>query len=230
MFRRIFGIGKKKNSEKHAPSGTGGSILTADSADGTELHDSVVPLHSQQSITRKKKDPAEVLNEAVEKLVDKLEGINNNLQQQVEQNQQLVKRIDTLPDLLSSLPGAVEQQRKAFSRVAEQLQQKVERDAKVAEELGGIREQVTASVEMDVQMNERFGQFSECLTKLDQNTANQSAWLEQINSTFSASERYVKYAFTKQQNRFYWIFGISLGVCLLSVIGLIVGIMLLTRG
>ena len=62
---------------------------------------------------------------------------------------------------------------------------------------------------------------------MGKNTANQTVWLEQINSTFSASERYVKYAFAKQQRRFYWVFGISLGVCLLSVIGLIIGIVLM---
>ena len=156
MFRRIFGIGKKKDTQKHPSHDSGHSVLTEDSASGSGGHNSVVPLHSAQSLAKKKKDPAEVMNEAVEKLVDKLEGINDNLQQQVEQNQQLVKRMDTLPDLLSSLPKAVDQQRQAFSRVADQLQQKVARDAKVAEELGSIRQQVTASVEMDAKMNERF--------------------------------------------------------------------------
>jgi len=229
MFRRIFGIGKRKENTTDNPLHSDSSVALEDAGSDSEVNASVVPLHSAQSIAKKKKDPAEILNEAVEKLVDKLEGINDNLQQQVEQNQQLVKRMDTLPELLSSLPGAVEQQREAFAQVAEQLEKKVERDAKVAEALGSIRDHVAESVEMDAQMNERFGTFSDALTKLDLNATNQTAWLEQINSTFSASERYVKYAFAKQQTRFYWVFGISLGICLLSVIGLIIVIVLMAN-
>jgi chromosome segregation ATPase len=232
MFRRIFGIGKRKDSPKNTPSTSGGSVGLQDPplTSGESATTSVVPLHGSQAPVRKKKEPAEVFNEAVEKLVDKLEGINENLNQQVQQNQQLVQRMDVLPDMLSTMPKAVEEQRQAFAQVAEQLSQKVERDAKVAEELCGIHEKVAASTEMQAQMGDNFGKFSDTLGSLDQNTVSQTEWLQQISSTFLASEQYLKHTLSKQQTRFYWILGISLGVCFLAVVGLIIGIVLLLNG
>lgn len=225
MFRRIFGIGKKKNS----PNASGGSVMLEELAMKAEqsTNTSVVPLHASPIAVKKKKDPAEVFNDAVEKLVDKLEGINENLDRQVQQNQQLVQRMDVLPDMLSTMPKAVEEQRQAFARVADQLAQKVQRDEKVAEELAGIHEKVAASTEIDAQMSENFSKFSETLGKLDQDTVCQTEWLQQISHTFLTSERYMKHTLAKQQTRFYWVFGISLGVCFFVVTALIIGIALL---
>jgi hypothetical protein len=187
----------------------------------------VVPLHPTQTLASRKKDPAEVLNEAVDKLVDKLEGINDNLSRQVQQNQQLVERMDTLPDMLSTLPEAVQEQRKAFAGVAEQLRQKVERDEKVAQALGSIREQVAASVEIDSKMSENMGRFSDTLSKIDRDTVCQTEWLQQISGTFDATEKYLKNTLEQQQTRFYWVLGVSLGVCLLAVVGLVAGLAVL---
>lgn len=225
MFRRIFGIGQKKSSGK--PAASGGATKLADPKSASDQSTSVVPLQSPQAIANRKKEPAEMLNEAVDKLVDKLEGINDHLGRQVQQNQQLVERMDTLPQLLSSLPEAVQEQRQAFAGVAEQLRQKVERDEKVAEELIGIREKVAASVEIDTKMSESFSAFSETLGKLDRDTVCQTEWLEQISSTFVATERYLKHTLAQQQTRFYWVLGISLGVCLFAVAGLVTGLMFL---
>ena len=226
MFRRIFGISKRKDSKKNNPSG---SVGLQDSPSISDDSTSVVPLHGSQAVVKKKKDSAEVFNDAVEKLVDKLEGINENLNQQVQQNQQLVQRMDVLPDMLSTMPKAVEEQRQAFARVAEQLEQKVERDAKVAEQLTGIHEKVADSVQINAQMGENFSKFSDTLGKLDKDTVCQTEWLEQISHTFSAGEHYMKHALDKQQKRLYWVFGISMGVCLLAVIGLVVGIVLMMK-
>ena len=190
------------------------------------MNTSVVPLHGSQAAIRKKSS-AEMFNDAVEKLVDKLEGINDNLSEQVRQNQQLVQRMDGLPDMLSTLPKAVEEQRQAFARVAEQLAQKVERDAKVAEELAGIHEKVAVSTEIQSKMGDNFGKFSDTLDRLDQDTVSQTEWLQQISRTFLASERYMKYTLAKQQTRFYWIFGISIGICFLAIVGLLIGIVLM---
>jgi hypothetical protein len=191
-----------------------------------QTHPSMTPAPSAALVT-KKKDSAEVFNEAVEKLVEKLEHINENLASQVQQNKQLVERMDALPAMLMPLPKAVEEQRQAFAQVAEQLRQKVSRDEKVAVELSGIHEKVAAAAEVDARMCDTFGTFSETLRKLDNDTVSQTEWLEQMSRTFSASEHYLKAAIAKQQVRFYWVFGISLGVCLLAVMALIVGIVLL---
>ena len=126
-----------------------------------------------------------------------------------------------------SLPKAVEEQRLAFAQVAEQLQQKVARDEKVAEELSGIHERVAASVEVDAKMCDNFSTFSDTLGKLDEDTVCQTEWIQHMSQMFSASERYIKFALAKQQRRFYWVFGISVGICFLAIVALIVGIVLL---
>lgn len=222
---------RRKNKSKSSDS----SVLLDEppqsdkNSSGDREQSSVVPLRSNSMVT-KKKDGAEVFNEAVDKLVGKLENINDNLASQVKQNQQLVERMDAIPEMLSTMPKAVEEQRQAFAQVAEQLRQKVARDEKVAEELSGIHEKVAAGAEVDAKMCDNFSTFSETLSKLDNDTVSQTEWLEQMNRTFAASERYLKYAMAKQQTRFYWVLAISLGVCLAVVIGLIVGIVLLRRG
>lgn len=224
MFRRIFGITKKKDKIKHTNNPSGSGIATGVLSDAQTS--AVVPLHGE-SMVKKKKEPAEVFNEAVEKLVDKLEGINNNLDTQIQQNQKLVERMDTLPELLSSLPESVKQQQKAFADVAEQMRHKVQRDENVAQQLSGIHEKVAASTEIDTQMYESFKMFSGSLAKLDEDTAAQTEWLRQMSNTFSSNEQYIKFTVEKQQKRFYWILGISLGVCIFAVAALTVGIIML---
>jgi chromosome segregation ATPase len=232
MFRRIFGIGGKKRKPKSDLHGSATAVTLEEFVAKSEPNGggSVVPLHSAPMAVKKKKDSAEMFNDAVNKLVDKLEGINHNLDRQVQQNQQLVQRMDVFPDMLSTMPKAVEEQRQAFARVAEQLARKIEHDEKVAVELVGIHEKVAASAEIDAQMSENFSKFSDTLGKLDQDTVCQTEWLQQISHTFLASERYMKHTLAKQQKRFYWVFGVSLGVCFFVVVALIIGIALLMKG
>jgi len=231
MFRRIFGIGKKKDSSKNISNTSGAPVGLDDfsypSEDG--MNTSVVPLHGSQTAIRKKSS-AEMFNDAVEKLVEKLEGINDNLDRQVQQNQQLVQRMDGVPDMLATMPQAIEEQRQAFARVAELLVQKVDHDEKVAEDLAGIHEKVAVSTEIQSKMGDNFSKFSDTLDRLDQDTVSQTEWLQQISRTFLASERYMKYTLAKQQTRFYWIFGISIGICFLAIVGLVIGIVLMANG
>lgn len=224
MIRRLFGIGRKKQKPIQPSGASNNSVLLADNMPGatqTTPDGSVVPLRTTELPVKKKKDTAEVLNEAVNRLVEKLEGINDNLDSQIKQNQQLVERMD-------ALPKAVEQQRQAFSDVAVQLRQKLENDENVARELSGIHEKITTSAEIDRQMAQNFSGFSETLSKLDNDTVCQTEWIQQMSKTFSASERYIKYTLAKQQMRFYWVFGIALGVSFFAIVGLIIGIVLLT--
>ena len=225
MFRRIFGIGRKKG-KSHLNSNTSDVLIKTPGGSETSADGSVVPLRSGAMAARKK-DSAEVFQEAVDKLVEKLEHINDNLSSQVSQNKRLVERMDVLPGMLSPLPKAVEEQRAAFAQVAEQLQEKVARDEKVAEELSGIHEKVAASVEVDAKMCDNFSTFSETLGRLDEDTVSQTEWIQHMSQMFSASERYIKFTLAKQQTRFYWVFGISVGVCFLAIVALIVGIFLL---
>lgn len=230
MIKQIFSrLGRKKNTTKGLDDNT---LLKDLPPIGKKFpgqdDSSIVPLHATpRPIAPKKKDSAEVFQEAVDKLVDKLEGINNNLDAQIKQNEQLVQKMDSLPEMLTPLPKAVEEQRAAFAQVAEQLQNKVARDEKVAEELIGIHEKVAESAQVDAKMCENFGQFHETLTKLNADTVHQTEWIQHMGQALAANERYVNREMTKQQTRFYWVCGISLGVSLLAIAGMIIGIILL---
>ncbi|MHC4552441.1 MAG: hypothetical protein ACYSUT_06705 [Planctomycetota bacterium] len=230
MIKQIFSrLGRKKNT----PGGADNNFLLKDMppiGDKTsgQTDPSVVPLHSTpRPIIPKKKDSAEVLQDAFDKLVGKLEGINDNLSAQIKQNEKLVEKMDALPELLTPLPKAVQEQQAAFAQVAEQLKDKVTRDEKVADELIGIHEKVAVSAEVDAKMCDNFEQFSGTLSKLDIDMVHQTEWIQHMGQTLAANERYVKDAMAKQQTRFYWICGISLAVSLLAVAGLVVGILLM---
>ena len=189
MIKQLF---SKMGWKKRQPNSVDTEVLQGDfrnSADG-----SVVPLRSSPMAPRKK-DNAELFNEAVNKLVEQLEGINEHLDRQVSQN--------------------------------EQLRQKIAHDEKVAENLAGIHEKVAEAAAVDAKMCDHFEQFAGTLSKLDEDTVSQTEWIQQMSRTFSASERYIKYTLAKQQIRFYWIFGISLGISFLAITGLIIGIVLL---
>ena len=231
MFRRIFGIGKKKKaSQPNGSNGFDGAVGLDDFSYSSEdgANSSVVPLRGSQTAVRKKSS-AEMFNDAVEKLVEKLEGINDSLDRQIQENQKLVQRMDGVPDMLATMPDAIEEQRQAFARVAELLVQKGDRDEKVAENLAGIHEKVAVSTEIQSKMGDNFNKFSDTLDRLDQDTVSQTEWLQQISRTFLASERYMKYTLAKQQTRFYWIFGISIGICFLAIVGLVIGIVLMVN-
>jgi methyl-accepting chemotaxis protein len=224
MLRRIFGIGnRKKHSNRNGHKTDGTVVLKEDSRD-MYSDVSAVPLRPVSVAVEKKKEPAEIFNDVLNKLTEKLEGINENLGRQVTQNQQLVRQMDVLPEMLSSVPVIIQEHRKAFSRIIEELENKAQRDEEAAEALTGIHEKVSSTAEVHVQMAEKFSSFSDSLTKLDQDTLSQTDCLRQLSGTFSESERYFKYTLEKQQKHFYWILGISMGVCFFAISGLVIGI------
>jgi len=57
------------------------------------------------------------LQEGLDKLVEKLQGINEHLSRQATQHEDLMARIEQLPEKLESFPAAVENQK----RITEQL-------------------------------------------------------------------------------------------------------------
>ncbi|HOK94567.1 MAG TPA: hypothetical protein PK052_06690 [Anaerohalosphaeraceae bacterium] len=221
MFK-IFSFRKKKACPQSDILGSEMVSREDFKASYNSLDASVVPLRPAEPVIQKKKDSAEVFNEAVNLLVEKLQSINENLQQQIHQNRQLVERMD-------ALPAVFEQQRQAFAQVAEQLQEKAARDEKVAEELRGIYEKTAAAAETNAQMCDHICKLSGTLSKIDEDTINQTQWIQQMSRSFSASERFLKYTFEKQQTRFYWLFGISLGICFFAMTALIICFVLLLQ-
>lgn len=224
MFRRIFGFGKKKKTAHTQPKDV--CVLTREYCRETgenEPKAQVVALRSpeSESALRLRKDSSELLNEAVSKLVQKLEGIHTSLDLQVHQNQQLVEQMERLPELLSGLPQAVERQERIFDDMAAQMRQKNVHDEHAAEALSGIHEKVAACADVETKMSEHFVDFARSLTKLDENTLNQTQCLQYLNRSYITTEQYLREMMQKQQRHFYWLVGVCLTVSVLTVGALI---------
>jgi len=202
----------------------------------------VVPLRGasaagvlEQPVTRKK-EPVEVIAESVDRLVQKLDGINDSLGRQAQQNERLTQKLDQLPTILSSIPDAVHQQRQAMFQMLEQLRRKVEQDEALAmllaklpqmaekqsESLEAIGDQLAAGAQVDEKLAGTFERVVESIGKLDAETATQTEWLMRMSQTFADNERLIKETLAAQHRRFLYVLGISIGVCLLVIVALIV--------
>lgn len=238
LFSKWFGAGRKSS---------GGSVLIKDHKSHSEQGSSsdVVPLRgsgdgSGQSVARKK-DPAERFTESVDKLVSKLEGINDNLGRQTSQNEQLVQTLEQLPKTLSSVPTAIGRQQETLTQMVEQLRRKIEKDEALSqtlsrlpeqagrqtESLEAIEDKLTSSADMDARMAETFTKVSESLSKLDADVAGEIEWLQKMSRSFADNEMYLKETLIAQQRRFFRIFMIAVGVSLVAITGLVIVLVLL---
>ena len=186
------------------------------------------------------KDSAEVLGGAFNRLIDKLQGINEHLDKQITQHEELMQRMERLPDLLESLPGAVENQKQVVNSLIEQLKRRNLKDAQFAETIEKIpaetTKQTNAMIEMnqklsvatdiDAQMSESFNRFNETLGKLDADTVSQTEGIRQMSKTFLASDRYLKYIISRQNRRFAWVFFVTTSICVFVIISLVICVLL----
>jgi small-conductance mechanosensitive channel len=199
---------------------------------------------TQQSseVLVKKVQPAEKsgslekLQGAFNKLIDQLQGINENLAQQVAQQKELTNRIDLLPRLLESFPAMVANQKQATDELLEGLKgsalkseqfldavEKIPHEAqKQTNTLLTITDHLSAAAESDAAMTQSFNRFYESLDKLSRNTEGQKDSILQMKKTFSASDRYLKYLVSKQNRRFMWVFWTAIAVCVFAIFGLVV--------
>jgi predicted RND superfamily exporter protein len=185
----------------------------------------------------------EKLHGAFNQLVEKLQGINESLNRQVIQQMQLTKRMDELPQLLTTLPAMVQGQKQVVDQLAEQVKgfafksqqfiDVVERipqeTVKQTEALCSMTHQLSAVAESDVAMRECFSQFNETLAKLNRATTAQTESIVQMSKTFAAGDRYMKYLVLKQSRRFMWVFLTALGVCVFAICALAVVAVILVR-
>ena len=181
----------------------------------------------------------EKLQEGFDKLVEQLQGINEHLSRQAVQNEDLMGRIEQLPEMLESFPAVVENQKWITEQLIEQLKgaaakneqfvdavEKIPNEtAKQTDALVNIDHQLAAAADIDVQMTESFNNFNESLDKLNQSTVGQTDGIIQMSKTFAASDRYLKYIISKQSKRFMWIFIAAVSVCV-TVILILVGIVI----
>ena len=189
-----------------------------------------------------KQESLEKLQAGFDKLVEKLQAINQHLERQVVQNEDLMSRINQLPKLLESFPAVVENQKQLIEQLIEQLKAAVVKDqqfvdavekiptesAKQTDALVDINHQLAAAADTDVQMAESFNKFNETMDKLNQTAIGQTEALCQMSKTFAASDRYLKYIMARQNKRFMWIFVIAVGACVLVSL-ILTGIILYLR-
>lgn len=191
-----------------------------------------------------KKDHIERFTETVHQLVEKLEGIHDHLGRQAEQNVELLEKMGQLPEMLKAMPESIGRQEQAVQALLNQLQEKSREDRQVMEILSSLPEQTARqnqtleeigrqleqTAEKGTCLNERVGQACEVLASLDKSAAGQTEWLEHMSRTFMVTDRYLKLTLAKQQRRFLWVLTICITICLLSVLGLVAGILFMRQG
>jgi len=178
-----------------------------------------------------KRESIEKLQEGFNKLIGQLQGINEHLNRQITQHEELMGRIEQLPQLLESFPAMVENQKQITEQMLEQLktaaaknEQFIDTVAKIPNEtakqtdaLVNIDHQLAAAADIDVQMSESFNKFNETLDKLNQSAVGQTDSIMQMSRTFATSDRYLKYILSRQNKRFIWVFIIAVGVCVVAI-------------
>jgi hypothetical protein len=174
----------------------------------------------------------EKLQDGLNNLVQQLQGINENLNRQASHHEELMSRIEQLPQLLESLPAVVDNQKHSTEMLLDQLkanaakdQQFMETVEKIPTETGkqtdalvNINHQLAAAADTDVQMAENFNKFNQTLEKLDESTLGQTDSIMQMSKTFAASDRYLKYIISRQNKRFLWVLVSAISVCVIVVL------------
>lgn len=188
------------------------------------------------------KQSLEKLQAGFNKLIEQLQGINEHLSRQVVQHEDLMGRINQLPELLESFPAIVENQKRLTEQLFEQLKAMTVKEhqfietiekiptetAKQTDALVDIDHQLAAAADTDVQMAENFNKFNETLGKLNQSTVSQTDGIMQMSKTFATSDRYLKYIISRQNKRFMWIFVTAVSVCVLAIL-VLTGIIIYIR-
>jgi len=184
----------------------------------------------------------ERLQAGFDALIEKLQSINVHLNRQIAQQDELMRRIEQLPQLLQGFPGLLENQKQITEQLLEQLKSAAAKNqqfidavekipaetAKQTDALVDIDHQLAAAADIDVQMAENFNKFNETLDKLNQSTVGQTDSIRQMSRTFATSDRYLKYIVSRQNKRFMWVFVAAMGVCVLVVL-ILTGIIIYLR-
>jgi small-conductance mechanosensitive channel len=187
--------------------------------------------------TLERREPAEKLQEGFNRLIDQLQQINEHLSEQLTQHQELMGRVRQLPQLLESLPSAVENQKHLTNRLLDQLRASAAKDqqfieavanipAETARQTGAltmINHQLEAAADADVQLAGNFVKFRDTLDRLNHSTAKNTEGIVQMSKTFAASDRYLKYVVNKLNKRYVWVFATAISVCL-GVVGALIGV------
>ncbi|MEN6334712.1 MAG: hypothetical protein ABFE01_10655, partial [Phycisphaerales bacterium] len=119
-------------------------------------------------VALERREPIEKLQEGFNRLIGQLEQINEHLNEQVAQHQELMGKVRQLPQVLESLPSAVETQKRLTAQLLDRLQSTAAKDqqflevvgriptetARQTETLVSIDHQLAAAADTDVQMTQ----------------------------------------------------------------------------
>jgi len=176
------------------------------------------------------------------RLIGQLEGINEHLKRQGARHEELMGRLDKLPELLESFPASAENQKNLTEQLLEHLKsasvkneqfvdavEKIPSEvARQSDSLSDINHQLAAAADADVQLAESFNKFNQMLDKLDKTTASQSDSIVQMSKTYAAGDRYLKYILSRQRRTFVWVFVIAMGICTAAIL-ILAGIIVYLR-
>ncbi|HSW00363.1 MAG TPA: hypothetical protein VLI39_09345 [Sedimentisphaerales bacterium] len=246
----LSGTSNWLRSHRYAPAGhcetslDGDGLLTMpldaeDAFGGTSTCKPGGSAKSGSVVSLERREPIEKLQEGFNRLIGQLEQINDHLNEQVAQHQELMGKVRQLPQVLESLPSAVETQKRLTTQLLDQLHSTAAKDqqflevvgriptetARQTEALVSIDHQLAAAADTDVQMTQSFVKFRDTLDRLNNNTVSNTEGILQMSKTFAASDRYLKYVVNKLNKRYAWVFGISMGVCA-AVVCALVGIVI----
>jgi ABC-type transporter Mla subunit MlaD len=213
------------------PDGDYGSTRSAHAPHEPVVVNTITPLDRRESV--------EKLQEGFNRLVDQLQQINEHLGQQLAQHEELMGRVKELPQLLESLPSAVENQKVLTTQLLEQLRTTAAKDqqfietveriptetARQTDTLTEINHQLAAAADTDVQLAASFTKFKDTLDRLNHNTMSNTTGILQMSKTFAASDRYLKYVVNKLNKRYSWVLAGALSICL-AVISALIGIVI----
>ena len=144
----------------------------------------------------------EKLQQGFDKLIERLEGINEHLDRQANQHEDLMNRIQQLPEMLESFPSIVDNQKQIVEKLLDQLkgaaaknerfvdavEQIPTQTAKQTDALVNIDHQLAAAADIDVQMSQSFNNFILSLDKLNESTVKHTEGIAEMSKTFSASD------------------------------------------
>ena len=230
----------------HQPEINDDGLISQNDGSADQAGDEAVPTGAQGSTVvvravppAERQESLQKLQEGFDKLVDQLQGINEHLNRQATQHEDLMGRIEQLPEMLESFPAVVENQKLITEQLLEQLKASAAKNeqfldavekipnetAKQTDALVNVNHQLSAAADIDVQMTESLNNFNESLDKLNQSTVSQTDGIIQMSKTFAASDRYLKYIISKQNKRFMWIFIAAISVCV-TIILILAGIVI----
>ncbi len=234
-------LAKFTKSEGFSPELNDSGLLSETSDNSEEKTDQ--PVHSQTVMVKSSPDSAkneqlEKLQDGFNRLISKLENINDHLSQQVEHQQQLMERLDKLPQMFESFAPSIKSQQQLTEQMIAELKASAMKNqkfveavesiptetAKQTDALQSIDHQLAAAADCDAQMTQGFNKFRLALDKLDQSTVSQTDSIMQMSKTFAASDRYLKYIISRDKKRMFWLLVISLGICaavILAMVGII---------